>query len=283
MDEAQLTTSMGRSAVYVVEAFVLLWIAKFAYTGIYRRVDLKAELFDRNNSALAVSTAGYLLGIVIALGGVLAGPSAGWRADLTGVALYGLLTIVLMLVASFLCEKILLPKFDNTKEVVEDGNVGTAFVEAGMHIANGLIVLAILQGAGEWWISLVFWALAQVVLIVAGLLYEVSTTHSIHEELERDNAAVGLAFGGVLVGMGNIINLAVAGDFAGWGVSLATFGVYVAFGFVALFVIKRLTDVLLAPGVKLSAEQTEENPNIGAGLLEAFGYVGGSMLVVWAL
>ena len=49
------------------------------------------------------------------------------------------------------CDIVLLPRFDNTKEVVEDQNLGTAFVEAGVHLANGLIVLAIQQGAGPWW------------------------------------------------------------------------------------------------------------------------------------
>ena len=88
--------------------------------------------------------------------------------------------------------------------------MGTAFVEAGMHIANGLIVLAIVQGEGPLWSGVAFWLLAQVVLVVAGLLYEWITPHSVHSELERDNAAVGLAFGGVLVGMGNIVSIAVA-------------------------------------------------------------------------
>ena len=34
---------MGRAAVYLFEAFALLVVAKWAYTGLYRRVDLKAE------------------------------------------------------------------------------------------------------------------------------------------------------------------------------------------------------------------------------------------------
>ena len=68
--------------------------------------------------------------------------------------------VIGLLVASFLCEKILLPRFDNTKEVVEDQNLGTAFVEAGVHIANGLIVLATQQGEGSLWTGLAFWALA---------------------------------------------------------------------------------------------------------------------------
>ena len=272
---------MGRSAVYVLEAFVLMWIAKFAYTRIYRRVSLKEEIFGRANSALAVSTAGYLLGIVIALGGVLTGPSAGWQADLTSIALFGLQTVVMMLIASFICEKLLLHHFDNTKEIVEDQNLGTAFVEAGLHIANGLILLSIQQGAGPWQTGIAFWAIAQVVLLLAGLLYEWTTQHSIHDELERDNAAVGLAFGGVLVGMGNIVSISVGGDFTGWGESLKLFAADVLFGLVALYLIKKLTDLLLAPGVSLAGEQTGETPRIGAGLLEAFGYVGGSMLIVW--
>jgi uncharacterized membrane protein YjfL (UPF0719 family) len=277
----QLWMAMARSVVYLLEAFVLLWIAKAAYTRVYRKAQLKVELFDKGNVALAVSTVGYLLGIVIALGGVLGSPSTGWQSDLTGIAVYGAVTIALMLIASFLCEKILLPQFNNTKEVVQDHNLGTAFVEAGMHIANGLILLSIVQGSGSWFVGLVFWALAQVVLLIVGLLYEFTTAHKIHEELERDNAAVGLAFGGVLVGMGNIVSLAVAGDFVGWSESLKLFAADAVFGLVVLYVIKRLTDALLAPGVKLGEQQTAQPPNTGAGLVEAFGYVGGSMLVVW--
>jgi len=272
---------MGRATVYLLEAFVLLVLAKWAYTGLYRRVCLREELFDKGNVALAVSTAGYLFGITLALGGVLVGPSAGWQADLQGIGLYGVMTIAMMLVASWLCEKVLLPSFNNTKEVVEDQNLGTGFVEAGVHIANGLILLAIQQGSGPWWVGVAFWALAQAALLIVGLLYERATPHSIHDELERDNAAVGLAFAGVLVGMSNIISLAVAGDFTGWRDGLITFGADVAFGLVILMIIKRLTDLVLAPGVSLAAQQTHEKPRIGAGLLEAFGYVGGSMLVVW--
>ena len=147
---------MGRATVYLLEAFVLLVLAKWAYTGLYRRVCLREELFDKGNVALAVSTAGYLFGITIALGGVLAGPSAGWQADLQGIGLYGVMTIAMMLVASWLCEKVLLPSFNNTKEVVEDQNLGTGFVEAGVHIANGLILLAIQQGSGPWWVGVAF-------------------------------------------------------------------------------------------------------------------------------
>ena len=159
--------------------------------------------------------------------------------------------------------------------------MGTAFVEAGIHIANGLIVLAIVQGEGPLVSGIAFWLLAQAVLIVAGRLYEMITPHSIHDELERDNAAVGLAFAGLLVGMGNIISIAVAGDYSGWLVGLQVFAMKVGFGFVALYGIHKLTDVLLAPGISLGREQVKQQPNVGAGLIEAIGYLGGSTLIVW--
>ncbi len=273
----------AQSIVYLLEGFALLWIAKVLYGNFFRRVDLRHELFENNNHALSVSTCGYLIAICIALGGALSGPSTGWISDLTGIAVYGLISIIIMLVAGYLCEKILLPHFNNTKEIVQDHNMGTAFVEAGLHIANGLIVLAIFQGSGSLLSGLVFWALAQVLLLVAGRLYEGVTPHNVHTELERDNAAVGLAFCGVLIGFGNIISVAVAGDFIGWKEGVQAFFIEALFGLAVLLLIKKITVLLLASGVSLSDEQTEEKPNLGAGLVEALSYIGGSMLVIWVL
>ena len=273
----------AQSIVYLLEGFALLWIAKVLYGTVFRRVDLRHELFENNNHALSVSTCGYLIAICIALGGALSGPSTGWISDLTGIAVYGLLSIFIMLVAGYLCEKILLPHFNNTKEIIQDHNMGTAFVEAGLHIANGLIVLAIFQGSGSLLSGLVFWALAQVLLLIAGRLYEGVTPHNVHTELERDNAAVGLALGGVLIGFGNIISVAVAGDFVGWQEGVQDFIIEALFGLAVLLLIKQITVFILASGVSLSDEQTEEKPNLGAGLVEALGYIGGSMLVIWVI
>jgi uncharacterized membrane protein YjfL (UPF0719 family) len=287
---------IAESFVYILEAFVLLWIAKFAYSSLYRRVELNKELFSRDNHALAVSTVGFYFGILIAFGGAISGETQGLATDVVTIGVYGLSAIVLMLLASVMCEKILLPTFNNTKEVVQDRNLGVGFVEAGVYIANGLIILGASAGdsaeasptastfgdlGSGMLILLAFWLLAQVALVVAGRLYELTTPYKFLEELERDNAAVGLAFGGVLVGLGNVISVAVGGDFAGWTDSLLQFAVYVVFGFIMLFLVHKLTDILLASGVKLADEQTQEHPNIGAGLLEAFGYIGASILIVW--
>ena len=272
-----------RSLIYLFEGFVLLWIAKSLYVKIYHRVDLNLELFGNNNHALAVSTSGYLLAICIALGGAISGPDSGIISDSFSIIRYGLITIAIMLLAGFICEKILLPGFNNTKEIVTDQNMGTAFVEAGLHIANGLVILSILQGQGTWQSDIVFWIMAQIVFIISSRLYEALTSYSIHKELERDNAAVGLALAGVFIALGNIISIAVSGDFTGWQTDIKSFAINVFFGFIVLIIVKKLTILILASGTCLADEQTEEKPNVGAGLIEALGYVGGSMLVLWAL
>ena len=297
--QASLADSLyriGEAFVYILEAFVLLCIAKFAYSRLYRRVELNAELFSRDNQALAVSTVGFYFGIVIAFGGALSGQTQGLATDVVTIGIYGLSSIAFMLLASVMCEKILLSRFNNTKEVVQDRNLGVGFVEAGVYIANGLIILGATEGdvAGTspaastfgalgsgMLVLLAFWLLAQAVLVIVGRLYELVTPYRFLEALEQDNAPVGLAFGGALIGIGNIIGVAAGGDFTGWTDSLMLFAVDVTFGLIMLFIAHKFTDSLLAPGVKLADEQTQEHPNIGAGLLEAFSYIGASILIVW--
>jgi uncharacterized membrane protein YjfL (UPF0719 family) len=275
--------SYGLSFVYLLEGFLLLVIAKSLYLKLYRRVDLNTELFGNNNTALAVSLCGYLLAICIALGGAISGPESGILSDLVQIAIYGAITIIVMLVAGYLCEKVLLPGFDNTKEIVVDKNLGTASVEFGVHIANALVLLSIIQSQGTWYSALIFWGLAQVVFIVAAKIYEILTPYSIHDELERDNTAVGVALAGVFIGLGNIVSISVNGNFIGWKEDLTTFFLNILFGFLVLFVVKQLTVLVLASGNSLHEKQVSDTPNVGAGLLEALGYVGGSLLIVWAL
>ena len=61
--------TMAQTLVYLLEAFVLLFVAKQAYARVFRRVNLKDELYGHNNHAMAVAVGGYFFGICLALGG----------------------------------------------------------------------------------------------------------------------------------------------------------------------------------------------------------------------
>jgi len=271
--------------VYLVSIFVLLLVGKLVYDALHRRYKLRHELFERDNVALAVAVTGYYFGLVLAIGGLMAGPSSGLVDDLIDIFFFGLLAVVLINVSAFLNDKLILRKFSNEKEIITDRNAGTGAVEAGNHIANGLIIGGAISGqGGDLLTALAFWGLGQVVLIAVALLYDLITSFDLHGEIERDNVAVGVAFAGVLVAMGNVIRLGTAGDFYSWSENLSDFGAYVAVGLVLLPLVRIATDLLLVPGVELSAELVQaDEPNLGAGVLEAFSYVAASLLIGWTI
>ncbi|MGB3851565.1 MAG: DUF350 domain-containing protein, partial [Tunicatimonas sp.] len=96
--------------------------------------------------------------------------------------------------------------------------------------------------------------------------------------------AVGLAFAGALVSIANLIRFGLMGDFYSWTESLTNVGVDVAIGLLFLPIVRLLTDKILLPGSKLTDELVnQETPNVGAGLIEAFAYVGGSVLITLCL
>ena len=79
------------------------------------------------------------------------------------------------------------------------------------------------------------------------------------------------------------LRVAVEGDFVGWRENLSQLGAYAAVGLVLLPVVRLVTDKLLLPGVRLNDELVaQEEPNLGAGLIEAFSYVAASLLIGWA-
>jgi len=270
--------------VYLAAVLLLFLLGKLLYDVTRPSFKLRDELFQRDNLALSLAVVGYYLGLVFALGGVLSGPSAGWVADLVDISIYGVLTLVLLNLSAWLNDKLILFRFDNRKEIIEDRNAGTGAIEAGNHVANGLILNGAISGEGTLWTALVFWVLGQVVLIVAGLVYARFSRYDVHGEVERDNVAVGVAFAGVLVALGNVVRLGVSGDFVSWYVNLSQYGTYVLAGLVLLPILRILTDKLLVPGVALDDELVaQEVPNVGAGAIEAFSYVGASMLIGWCI
>ena len=73
-------------------------------------------------------------------------------------------------------------------------------------------------------------------------------------------------------------------DFEDWISSIEDIAFDVTIGFILLPVARWFADKILLPGRKLTDEiVNQEHPNNGAALIEAFAYIGGSMLITWAL
>ena len=271
--------------IYLVSAYILFWLGKVVFDRIHTEFHVNEELLEKDNAALALTLVGYYFGLVLGIGGVIVGPSYGLLEDIIDIFLYGPLAIVLLNISTVINDKLILHQFDNNTEIIRDQNAGTGVVAGAVYVATGLILFGAVSGeGGTIWTTLAFWGLGQVVLVVTGLIYEWVTPYSIHEQIERDNVAVGVSFAGALIGMGNIIRYAVSGDFQGWGENLTTFGAYVLFGLVALPAIRLATDKILLPGASIAAELVEqEKPNLGAAYIEMFSYIGASFLIGWCV
>ncbi len=270
--------------IYLVAVFFLFWVGKVVYDKTNRRFQLHEELVKKDNFALALAVAGYYFGLVIALGGVLSSESAGWLIDTVEILFYGIISIILLNFSIYINDKLILSQFDNVKEIIEDQNAGTGVVEAANHVAVGLILYGAMSGEGDWATAAVFWILGQAVLVIAGLVYRKILPFDLHAEIEKDNVAVGVAFAGVLIAIGNIARIGSTGDFISWQENLGTFAGFVAFGLVMLPVVRWVTDRVLLPGEKLTDELVSQNrPNVGAGLIEAFSYIGASFLLGWVV
>ena len=280
MSPDQLLDQMLRGFTYLAVVLVLLVIGKLVYDGLHRRFVLRTELIEKDNLAVALAVAGYYLGLVIVLGGVVSGPASfNMFDDVIGLVIFGVLGIVLLNLSAWINDKVVFSKFDNEKEIVEDRNAGMGAVEGGNYVAVGLITAGAMSGEGGLLPGLVFWVSGLVALVVAGLLYDKITSYDLHEQIEKDNVAVGVAFAGVLVGFGNIIRLAGDGDFVSWNESLTEFGYYTLVGLILLPLIRIFADKVLLPGASLSDELVQDRPNLGAGFIEAVSYLAASMLI----
>lgn len=271
--------------ILIVAFYILFFIGKLINDLLHREYKLNFELVEKDNAALALAMVGYYFGLVLAIGGVLVGPSSGITEDLLDLCIYGLLSIVLLNVSWYLCDSLILYKFKISDELIRDQNQGTGAVSAGMSIASGLVIFGSIQGqGGSIWTVMAFWAMGQVILILAGLVYNLITPYSIHDEIEKDNVAAGVSFAGALVAIGAIVGLAAESDFESWGDNLPDFLGYALLGLVLLPLIRLLTDKVLLPTVKLTNEISgQEKPNVGAAYIEAFSYIAAAFIIYWCV
>jgi uncharacterized membrane protein YjfL (UPF0719 family) len=285
-----VATQWGWVILEVLLGFVLLWLGHQGYQRLVLRLNLAEELFVRDNPAVAVAIAGFDLGVVLALGSIFplagAGGEAGqlsWQLYLT-IGLSAILAVVLMLAGAIVGDRFLLRRFESRQALLTERNLAIGAIAAGFHVANGLIISHAWAGDGGPGVGLVCWLLAVVVLVGGSQIYGRVAAFDLRGELcDRKNLAVGLAFAGLLVGVGNVSRSALSANFEGW-LSFVGYGLNLGIGLAMLLGVRFLADLLLVPGAKFSDETARQAiPNVGAGLLEGMAYVTGSMLIAWGL
>lgn len=179
-------------------------------------IALADEIDGARNDAAGAWVAGHVLGLGLAIKGVLFGAEGLLDVLVSGV-IGGAIAIVLLSGGSWLLDGMVLHRFDARKEVQRDRNVGTGVVLAAGAVATGLVLDGALSGHSEGFFAGIrdiffYFIAAQAFLVLAARLFEKIAPFDVSEAIEtQDSAAVGFALGGFLVAIGIVVRASVLG------------------------------------------------------------------------
>ena len=282
-----------RGLVYVALGLILLALAKLINDVVtHYRID--EEVVKKGNLAIALSLSGYFLGVILVFVGAVYQPfsiivsdglgfNREFGFDVLRVFVYSLAGIVLLNLIRLLTEYLVLYKISVRNELVENQNVGAGAVEFGMSIAIGLLIAGAISGSsGGPDTALAFFGMGLVILLLFTLFYELTTPFSIHDEIEKNNQAVGIALAGNLIAIGLVLFKAVFGDFLGWGEGIAQLLTFAVIGFVLLYVLRLIIDLVLLPTIKV-ADELVTRQNMGVAFIESTVVISAALVLLFAI
>lgn len=276
-----------QAIVFLAVSILILWIGKLI-NDFCTPYKLGEELTSKDNKAIAVSFSGYILAIGIIVWGVLRQDIAAIEVesgkqfllmDLGGTVLWSLFGIVLLQVARVINDKILLRRFSNVKELVEDQNVGTGAVQAGAYIGSAFMIQAASFGetsgslVQDILVTLAYFAVSQLAFILFAIVYQKLSAYDLHDEIEGDNAAAGLGFGITLAAVGMLLSSYIVSSDSLLGLAL-WFVICVFLLSVCRFAIDRF----ILPGSPLD-EEISKDRNWGAALIEGCAAIGLALIL----
>jgi len=282
-----------RGLVFVGLGLIILVIAKLA-RDIITPYKIDEEVANKNNLAVAVRLSGYFIGVILVFLGTLYQPlglaevdglgfNQEFAEDVLRVFLYSLAGIAALNLVRIFMNRLILFKFDIEKEVVEGQNVGSGAAEFGMYVATGLLIAGAVAGEGGGPdTAAAFFGMGLVLLVLFALFYQLTTSFDIHSEIEGNNTAVGIAFGGNLIGIGLVTFKAVFGNFGGWQEGIAAFVIFGIVGFALLYVMRILLDKLLLPTISTSNAIAVQR-NVGVAFIESAVVISSAMILFLAI
>ncbi len=276
----------------LILAIIILLVAKKLFD-LLTPYSVDVQLTEKDNPAIGIVLVGFLMGVTAIICAVFTGGET--KGDLTfdlvireviEVVGYGALGMVCLFVAGIVNDKLILCKFSNRTEIVDNRNAAVGLVIAGTYIGSGLIIAGGIRGSVDPISMLIAFVAGQVTLVLFAFIYQKATTFDDHQELgENKNVPAGFAFGGNLVGYGlilmNAVRIPTANPSEAWGWSdcLVHFLYYAVTGCVLLVVTRIFTDRLFLPKAKIRHEIVVDR-NLNAGILEAsLAIAVGSVLV----
>lgn len=281
MDNTYKLSSAGEYALMgskVLIAFVFLaaiWV--LMNTRTFRLNDHK-ELFETQNSAYAAERVGLIFAVPLALGSSLSRKLETPWLDIKWLMIGGGWMIVVLVIVSWLASKLMKFNVDANKKTLAVG-----IMRGSLFVAISLVINGSLAGtAPDFWTgvkaTVIFTGLGLAFLTVA---YKVSSWLK-HLDLDRrirgGDVVAAMIGGGFLIGLGGVMQMAIAGPFTDWTSSFVGFAVVAVVGLVIFLGLALLIDWLVIR--KSTIIQVMDQTNIPAGLImgATFASVG---LIFW--
>jgi uncharacterized membrane protein YjfL (UPF0719 family) len=268
----------------ILAVIVLLAVARAVYRVVLGEA-MTETLINRDNKAAAVALGGFMLGVIQVIIPVLGGPSHSFWSDVRGVAAYGIGGIVAMTLAGLLFEKYSQWTGVSLREQIAKGNLAAGIVDGAIHFASSQIVAGALTGdGGAIAPTVIFWAAGVLALIVLTHFFRMLTAYNDAEMINNGNAAAALGFAGLVVAIGMMVGYAVSGNFTGYAEGFRSFGLMLLVA-LALYPVRQVIVQMLFLGGGLSFRngrldrEIAQDQNVGAGLLEAVGYLAAALVV----
>ncbi len=268
----------------ILAVIILLIIAR----GVYRLVlgqAMTETLIDRDNKAAAVALSGFLLGVIQVIIPILSAPSHTFWSDVIGVAVYGIGGIIAMTIAGLVFEQYSRLTGAPLRDQIAKDNLAAGIIDAAIHFSSGLIVAGALTGdSGTLMPTIVFWAAGVAALIVFTHIFRQVTAYHDAELIKQGNVAAALGCAGLIVAIGMMVGYAVSGNFTGYGDSFRSFG-FMLLVVLVLYPVRQIIVQMLLLGGGFSFRngrldrEIANDQNVGAGLLEAIGYLATALVV----
>lgn len=271
------TFELLMSVVYLLSSLLLFGIGIFMYKVQKRKINVLHELKVQRNTALAIAFSGYCVGLLLAIGSAHFGEHVSLISDVTSIAVYGLGAIVLLSVSSVINDKIIFRKFEIHKEIIIDQNNGTGVIEAVNYASTGLIIYGASSGGVDHLTILVYWLMAQVILVITSLIYDRLIADDIHDEIEKDNVSVALGFSGLILSIAIILSYAVSLHDQTVIGSVKHIGAITAIGLILLPISRYIVRKILKLGKKSEGDMEP----VSTGLIEGVAYVMVAILITW--
>jgi uncharacterized membrane protein YjfL (UPF0719 family) len=264
---------------FMAEGLLILIAAK-----LVRDLVLKARGYQVNQLIVAgksigaaTTQAGYLVGVLLGFLGAITvkQPDPSFLDIAAAVALAGLVAIALQLVADLLSDMLIFRGVQAPKGAVEDANTALAVGKAAVSIATGLVLRGALSDPEVGLLARIGWfAVAQLAMVLAVLLYTRLTPYDDLGEIKRQNLAAGFPIAGILLAVGLLMEAAVSATTRSAGSTGAaaleaarTLGV----GLVVIYVFRLIAVLVMLPRLKLSAAIAKDG-NVAAGLQEGLSF-----------